>query len=74
MRFIRRKRLLLTLIAVIALVTAMAASPVFGGGGGGGDQGLEKAKQAQEKHTDQLLAKEDVEGTAVGFDGAGGRQ
>ena len=45
---------------------------MFGGGGGGGDQGLEKAKQAQEKHTDQLLAKEDVEGTAVGFDGAGG--
>ena len=49
------------LLAVFALA-ALAASPVYGGG----EDGLEKAKQAQERHTDDLLAIQGVNGTAVG--------
>ncbi|MCH7843711.1 MAG: hypothetical protein IID01_13230, partial [Chloroflexi bacterium] len=54
---------ILAILAVI-LLAALAASPVLGGG----EQGLEKAKQAQERHTDALLAKDGVVGTALGLD------
>ena len=64
MSIVSKKVLLLTLIAVLALVAALAASPVFGGG----EPDLEKARQAQERHTDALLAKDGVEGTALGLD------
>ena len=60
------------LVAIISM--ALVASPVFGG-----DEedtplkvdGLEKAKQAKNKHVDRLLAKEGVEGAAVGLNGQG---
>ncbi|MCH8987811.1 MAG: Ig-like domain-containing protein [Chloroflexi bacterium] len=54
---------ILAIMAVI-LLAALAATPVLGGG----EQGLEKARQAQENHTDALLAKDGVVGTALGLD------
>ena len=54
------------LLAVFALA-ALAASPVYGGS----EDGLEKAKQAQERHTDDLLAIQGVNGTAVGHGAQG---
>ena len=73
MRAKRRRGLLLTIVAVVAmtaLVAALSASPVFGGNDNGG-QGLEKAIAAQEKHTDELLSKQGVVGTAVGLNATG---
>ena len=57
-------------IVVAIMSLALAASPVFGGNGNG-QPGLERAIAAQEKHTDALLAKEGVVGTAVGLNPAG---
>lgn len=59
-----KKTTLLVLIISVALLTGLAASPVFGGGEGG----LERAMHAQENHTDALLAKAGVVGTALGLD------
>lgn len=53
-------------ILIVLLVAALVASPAYAG-----EQGLEKAKQAQGKHTDALLAMEGVVGTAVGYNPAG---
>jgi len=53
------------LIAIMSL--ALAASPVFGGNG----NGVENAKQAQEKVNQKVLSKKDVVGTAVGLDSEG---
>ena len=64
----------MTFIVVAIMSLALAASPVLGGNGADVPvqvDGLEKAKRAQEKHTNGLLAKEGIEGTGVGFNGQG---
>jgi len=58
-----KKPLWLGIVMVAVLLLGLAASPVFGG-----NHDLEKAKQAQERHTDELLAKPGVVGTALGRD------
>ena len=57
---------LLLIIAAMFLV-ALAAGPVYGGG----DDGLAKADQARQRHTDALLAKPGVVGVALGLNPAG---
>ena len=67
-----KKRLSLFLLLIsVGLLTALAAGPVFGGGGGNGQKGLERAIAVQEKHTDDLMSREGVVGTAVGLNPAG---
>ena len=69
-----KRKLSMAFIVVAILSLALATSPVLGGNEGDvpvKEHGLEKAKQAQNKHTNRLLAKEGVEGTAVGFNGQG---
>lgn len=61
------KGLLLTLVAVMTLVAAISASPVFGAG----EQGLEKADQVRQRHTDPLMAIKGVVGVALGLNPAG---
>ena len=56
-----KRKLTMGLIFVTVMLLALAASPVFGG------NGLEKADQAREKHTDNLLAKDGVVGVALGL-------
>jgi len=58
-----KKPLWLGIVMVAVLLLGLAISPVFGG-----NHDLEKAKQAQERHTDELLAKPGVVGTALGRD------
>ncbi len=55
------KRIAITIVAAMALLLALLASPVYGG-----NNGLERAKEVQERHTDELLAIQGVVGTAVG--------
>ena len=62
-----RKTVLFGLLLAVFALAALAGSPVYGGG----DNGLEKAKQAQERHTDDLLAISGVVGTAVGHGSQG---
>ena len=45
------KRVALLIIAAMALLLALFAQPVYGG-----NNGLERAKEVQERHTDALLA------------------
>ena len=59
---------LLQLIAVILFVS-LAALPAHAQNGRG--RGFETAIAAQERHTDALLAREGVVGTAVGLNPAG---
>jgi hypothetical protein len=54
-------------IVVAIMSLALAVSPVFGGNG----NGIENAKQAQEKVNKKILSKKDVVGTAVGLDSEG---
>jgi hypothetical protein len=63
-----KKGALWLLITVVVLLASVAATPGFAAGG---DEGLEKAQQAQEKHTDALMKDSDVAGTAIGFNPAG---
>lgn len=63
-----KKGALWLIIAVAVLLATVAATPGFAAGGEGG---LEKAQQAQEKHTDKLMKHPDVVGTATGFNPAG---
>ena len=56
----------LGLLMSAVLLAALAAAPVSGGA-----DGLDRAKQAQERHTDELLAIPGVVGTAVGHGAAG---
>ena len=59
------------LVAVLAAAIAvLMAGPAFAGGGGGGN-GFGNAIAAQERHTNALLAREGVVGTAVGLNPAG---
>jgi len=68
-----KRKLSMALIVVAIMSLALATSPVFGGYGDVPvkPDGLENAKQAPEKHTDQLLAREGVERTAIGFNRQG---
>ena len=68
-----KRKLSISLLVIAIISLALAASPVFGGEGDVTvkPDGLERAKQAQEKHTSKLLAREGVEGTAIGFNGPG---
>lgn len=61
------KGLLLTLVAVMTLVAAISASPVFGAG----EQGLDRADQVRQRHTDELMAIKGVVGVALGLNPAG---
>ncbi|MCH8186532.1 MAG: hypothetical protein IH862_10570, partial [Chloroflexi bacterium] len=61
------------LIAVLATILALLmVGPVFAGGRQGDPPGLDRAIAAQESHTNALLARPGVVGTAVGL-GANGR-
>ncbi len=63
-----KKVMSLGAVTVVVLLATLAASPVYGDpGGGGGGQGLERAKEAQEKHTKSLMANPNIVGTAVGY-------
>ena len=56
------------LVAVLATVLALLmVGPAFAGGHAGDPPGLARAIAAQEAHTDALMAKEGVVGTAVGL-------
>ena len=69
-----KRKLSMAFFAVAIMSLALAASPVFGGNGGDvpvQQDGLENAKRAPEKHTNQLMAKDGVEGTAVGLNWQG---
>lgn len=72
-RLFRRSPIAVSVVIVsaLALLLALSASPAFGGGEQGGGQSLERAIAAQERHTDALLAREGVVGTAVGLNPAG---
>ena len=61
-----KRKLSISLLVIAIISLALAASPVFGGEGDVivKPDGLERAKQAQEKHTSKILAREGVEGTA----------
>ena len=56
-----KKRVVLLMIAAMALMLALVAQPVYGG-----NNGLARAIEVQERHTDELLAIQGVVGTAVG--------
>ncbi len=61
------------LIAVLATILALLmVGPAFAGGSPGDPPGLAQAIAAQEAHTDALLARSGVVGTAVGL-GADGQ-
>ena len=62
------RSVVLALVLLAMLMGGVVGSPVFGGNG---EQGLERAKEAQERHTDRLMANPDVVGTAVGKSAAG---
>jgi len=62
-----KRNLSMAFIVVAIMSLALAVSPVFGGNG----NGVEKAKQAQEKVNQKVLSKKDVVGTAVGLDSEG---
>ncbi len=64
-----KKLVPLAILLTVVIIGALAVLPVFGAGNG--QQGLERAIKAQEKHTDALLAKEGVVGTAVGLNPSG---
>ena len=51
----------------MALVVAISASPVFGAG----EQGLDRADQVRQRHTDELMAIRGVVGVALGLNPAG---
>ena len=57
-------------LLVTVMLLALADSPVFGGNG---EDGLEKADQARQKHTDSLLGIGGVVGVPLGFNQAGKR-
>ena len=54
-------------IVVAVMLLALAASPALGGNG----NGVENAKQAQEKVNQKVLSNKDVVGTAVGLNSDG---
>ena len=62
-----KRKLSISLLVIAIISLSLTASPVFGGEGDVTvkPDGLEKAKQAQEKHTSKILAREGVEGTAA---------
>ena len=62
-----KRKLSMAFIVVAIMSLALAVSPVFGGNG----NGVERAKQAQEKVNQKVLSKKDVVGTAVGLDSEG---
>ena len=73
-----KKKLSLFLILIsVGLLTALAAGPAFAGNHGEGgavplrEDGVEKAKRVQEKHTNALMARQNVEGTGVGLNANG---
>ncbi len=57
-------------LAFFALAVALTGSTALAGNGGG--QGLERAKEVQEAHSNSLIARADVVGTGVGI-GADGQ-
>ncbi|MFQ5893424.1 MAG: hypothetical protein ACE5H5_03845, partial [Nitrospinota bacterium] len=61
---------IIAVVASMALLLALAASPVLGDDGKG-ERDYGRAKEAQEAHTDGLLAIEGVVGTAVGLNDSG---
>ena len=65
-----KKTLLFGILLVVFALAAISASPAYGGNSNGED-GLNRAKQAQERHTDDLLAIQGVVGTAVGHGSQG---
>ena len=58
-------------IVVPFIIGLFAVSATALAAGGGPSQGLDRAAQAQERHTDALLAKSGVVGTTVGLNPAG---
>lgn len=64
-----RKHLSLKFLIALVLLIAVAALPAYAQNGRG--RGFETAIAAQERHTDALLAREGVVGTAVGLNPAG---
>ena len=62
-----KKTISLCILMVLFLVVSLASAPVFGAG----EEGLEKADQAREKHTDELMSIKGVVGVALGLNPAG---
>ena len=69
MKLLRQKSFIL-LIAAMSLLVAFGATAAFAVNGNG-DRGLQRAIEAQEAHTNALLARDGVVGTAVGLNAAG---
>ena len=65
-----KKRLWIGILLAVFALAALSASPAYGGNSNSED-GLERAKQAQERHTDDLLQIQGVVGTAVGHGSQG---
>ena len=62
-----KKRIPFLLLIAAVMLVALAAGPVFGGS----DDGLQRADQARQRHTDALLANPGVVGVALGRNPAG---
>ena len=62
-----RKTISLSLLVVVVLLAALAGSPVFGAG----EQGLDKAEEARQRHTNELMAIDGVVGVALGLNRVG---
>lgn len=61
------RRILCKILFIVVAVFALLALPGIVQAQGRSDQALEHAKQVQERHTDELMAKPGVVGTAVGL-------
>ena len=62
-----KKRISFLLLIAAVVLVALAAGPVYGGS----EDGLQRADQARQRHTDQLLANPGVVGVALGRNPAG---
>ncbi|MFH1718117.1 MAG: MG2 domain-containing protein [Planctomycetota bacterium] len=62
------RRIFCKILLVVVAVFALLALPGVVQAQGRSDEALERAKEAQEKHTDELMARPGVVGTAVGLD------
>ncbi len=62
-----KKTLSSSFLLVLVLLVALVATPVFGAG----DQGRDRADQARQRHTDELMAIDGVVGVALGLNQGG---